>query len=334
MKSSKKMLKWGMLFILFGLIMITIGLLLDGKKYVVQADLNSLNWQQQTAIPGEVIVEKEPLADFLAVDAQLAWADIAIEPSDNEQAFISYHIMNQDNRGQIGYQVENSQLTIQQGTPTNHLVTIDLSFIRYLFDSEIVKGAQETQLTLYLPKKTYKRIAVNNEVGGITIRNLIAEEANLQSSTGVINLTNSQILNVTLQNSLGNLHVAQSEWQVGNLSTDLGLIDLQQVKAKNSSIQSNLGGITLTDSVFEDSIFKTDTGDIQSEATDFTGETEVTTDLGKLSFEFKEERLATTNFTLISDLGRITTPTQLDTREKNRPDSFHVKSDTGSITIK
>lgn len=333
MRKQKKFLQWGSLLIVMGFLMIMAGFLLGGKDYVAQADLNNLNWNQQTAIPGEVNVEKEPLADFTTIDIQFTRADIAIVPSTNEQAFLSYHIVNPNNGGEINYQVANSKLTIHQGTTKKNFVSIDLSFIQYLFNSDVIKAGQETKLTLYLPQKTYDQVAVDNELGAITIQNLTAKEVDFQSSTGAIDITNSQFEVFNSQNSLGKLSVSQSQWQEGKLVTDTGLIALEAVTARNSQIQSDLGAINLVDSSFEDSTFKTDTGHIQSQTTDFTGETKVTTDLGRLSFEFTEERLATTNFTIKSDLGEITTPPQLETKDKNRPDSFDVKSDTGSITI-
>ena len=101
-------------------------------------------------------------------------------------------------------------------------------------------------ITVYLPKKQYKRIAVSNDVGEITIHKINAIKIHAESDVGNVDINEVTSKSLYASSGLGNVSINDYSGKL-QVENEMGNIDISTDKVTEPIIaQNELGEITLT----------------------------------------------------------------------------------------
>uniref|UniRef100_UPI00403FB6BD DUF4097 family beta strand repeat-containing protein n=1 Tax=Candidatus Enterococcus willemsii TaxID=1857215 RepID=UPI00403FB6BD len=340
MRIMRKFLWISMILIGSGAILFGIGLLLGGRDYLATADLNRFGLKQGKH-PDIQKMDKKMLDSFDSIVLTAELAKVNIEPSNDNHAYLSYHITNKNSTSNIKYAVADNTLTINQLLyDEKYHLGIDLSFINYLFAPEQTTG-QQTAITLYLPKNQLRQIDADVEIGDLAINQLQAENADISVELGDLTFNQSMIDTLTTHVEQGRQTAHNSTFHQAELSIEQGELALENSELSNSELTTEIGALHLQQSTFTNSYFSTETGEITSKDTTFIGKNQLTSELGNIELTLAPKAFEDTSFSLASELGKIAIPDLAGTKTNHSFEStdaltnqLRITVETGKITVK
>ena len=259
-------------------------------------------------------------------------AKFVLQPSDDQHAYLSYTIANQEYPNDLQYQQTADTFVItKEHTQKNSWV--DLSFINFFFSDDDNRMSDQTTVTLYLPEQTLDAAMIKVEAGTIALTGLHAKEAELSAGPGTVTLHDAVIDQLRVENAAGTTALKQSQIEQADLTSDTGRILLEQTTIKQSAIRNDVGSIELKQATLNNSTIQTDSGKISSDALTLTGTNQLTTAIGDVALSLTKETLANTSFSLKNDTGSITPPPVAGKKSAHAFESSAAKENSLTVTV-
>lgn len=272
-------------FIGIGFVLIALGFTLGGKEYVTYANLNDFSSKGKQTVK-KIELVKEPLSTFQNLEVNLDWANFSIEPSTDNQAYLSYRSTNREVASPLTYKEKDNTLILEKTHSRNYF--IDISFFNHLFNPDNTAWTDQISVTLYLPEKMLETVTMNIEAGSATIRNLQAKQATLSSQK--LTLSDSKIGSLQMLNEIDNTSFNKNQIEQLTMRSESGNINFEETSVQKGAIHTEFGKITLTNSAFENTTFQTESGTIKGTDITFTGENNLKSDYGDITLGLTKKR--------------------------------------------
>lgn len=222
-----------------GAVLLGLGVVSGGSKYVKVADLNRMDGSAKKS-DHEVVLEKTKLDDFDSVDISMTDMNLQVVRSDDDSCYISYQASDQT-KDPISYQVKDGKLTIRENGNTGFYYHVDIGFL-----SGIIGGGQitadENVVTLYIPEnQEWKTADIKTDEGNILLNGCKIENGDVQSDSGDLYFKNCDFDNLKIDSEMGDIHFIGKEdvmntWNV-QVDTEMGDIDADD--ALNGKVMEN-----------------------------------------------------------------------------------------------
>lgn len=239
--------------------------------------------------------EKTQLDEFSAIDAELAICNLEIRPSDDEHAYLEYHIEGTREKAPLHVSVENDVLQLRDENYTishSNVEQILTGFLWLLPDAERESYADGGSVILYLPQTTYDSVQLTLAMGDLSIDGLQAARFNADIALGSLDLANTALGQSKIDLALGTLTgdnltfngVATIEVSTGNAELTLSpessnglLIDANTDMGNITAPESYGGDLLDTDDVVANHYRRTPQGTP-------TGSLTINADMGEIIF--------------------------------------------------
>lgn len=237
MKTSKKtILLLSAVFIVIGVVITIIGIALGGKPGFSIGSNGIQSASQKES--DNFFLKKTPLESFQNIDMEVAYSDIEILPSQDDNYYLEYVLKSEN--GKPTYQVANNTFTFRQNS------TKSFSFDFAIFDSEYL----DTHLKLYIPNKqvidsfhvssdsgdvSIKQVTMNSmnlelAYGDLALNHIIGNTLNVKMDSGEMEVSNSEVKDVTAENSYGDVTFEHITADAMVLTIDSGDLEINNAK--------------------------------------------------------------------------------------------------------
>lgn len=239
--------------------------------------------------------EKTQLDEFSAIDAELAICNLEIRPSDDEHAYLEYHIEGTREKAPLHVSVENGVLQLRDENYTishSNVEQILTGFLWLLPDAERESYADDGVIILYLPPSTLTSVQLTLAMGDLSIDGLQASQFAADIALGSLDLTNTTLGLSEIDLAMGTLTgdnltfngVATIEVSTGNAELTLSpesndglLIDATTDMGDISAPESLGGNLLDTDDVVANHYRRTPQGTP-------TGNLSINAEMGEIIF--------------------------------------------------
>lgn len=239
--------------------------------------------------------EKTQLDEFSALDVDLAICDMEIRPSDDEHAYLEYHIEGTREKAPLHVSVENDVLQLRDENYTishSNVEQILTGFLWLLPDAERESYADGGGIILYLPPSALTSVQLTLAMGDLSIDGLQASQFAADIALGSLDLTNTTLGLSEIDLAMGTLTgdnltfngVATIEVSTGNAELTLSpessnglLIDATTDMGDISAPESLGGNLLDTDDVVANHYRRTPQGTP-------TGSLTINADMGEIIF--------------------------------------------------
>lgn len=239
--------------------------------------------------------EKTQLDEFSAIDAELAICNLEIRPSDDEHAYLEYHIEGTREKAPLHVSVENDVLQLRDENYTishSNVEQILTGFLWLLPDAERESYADGGGIILYLPPSTLASVQLTLAMGDLSIDGLQASQFAADIALGSLDLTNTTLGLSEIELAMGTLTgdnltfngVATIEVSTGNAELTLSpessnglLIDATTDMGDISAPESLGGNLLDTDDVVANHYRRTPQGTP-------TGNLSINAEMGEIIF--------------------------------------------------
>lgn len=239
-KANKILLILSLILCLIGGVVFGVGCWAGGID-----DVHDLTKQQITHYDQE----KTPLDAFTKMDVDFKYVDLEILPSDDDRAYLEYHIDAPDDLAPLTATVENDTLQLSDwpGEIYDDIDTPLKLLDSLLYDSDR-NPIQEMHVILYLPSATLDRCTITGGAGDMDIRSLNTKDLSLTLSVGDLSLTDCSLAGSTIDLDIGDLTARgltlsddnRITLSTGEASLDLANSDTLAIDAKTQSGEINL----------------------------------------------------------------------------------------------
>lgn len=194
-RSGKILLAAGIILCAAGAGLGVAGWMTGGKTYIAKADLNSMD---AAAVRDDhykaMTMDKTKLEDIREVQIHLKDIDLEIQPSEDENYYLSYQLENDYASDPIEYEVTDGVLKLDENIKEKlYFVHIDLDFIEYLSGGHDLDD-YEDRVTLYVPKgQTLAGGSIKIDDGDMTAREVSWQKVELQLASGDLSLRDTAI---------------------------------------------------------------------------------------------------------------------------------------------
>ena len=140
--------------------------------------------------------DKTQLDELSAIDAELAICNLEIRPSDDEHAYLEYHIEGTREKAPLHVSVENGVLQLRDENYTishSNVEQILTGFLWLLPDAERESYADGGGIILYLPPSTLTNVQLTLAMGDLSIDGLQASQFAADIALGSLDLTNTTL---------------------------------------------------------------------------------------------------------------------------------------------
>lgn len=239
--------------------------------------------------------DKTQLDELSAIDAELAICNLEIRPSDDEHAYLEYHIEGTREKAPLHVSVENGVLQLRDENYTishSNVEQILTGFLWLLPDAERESYADGGGIILYLPPSTLTNVQLTLAMGDLSIDGLQASQFAADIALGSLDLTNTTLGLSEIDLAMGTLTgdnltfngVATIEVSTGNAELTLSpessnglLIDATTDMGDISAPESLGGNLLDTDDVVANHYRRTPQGTP-------TGNLSITAEMGEIIF--------------------------------------------------
>ena len=239
--------------------------------------------------------EKTQLDELSAIDAELAICNLEIRPSDDEHAYLEYHIEGTREKAPLHVSVENGVLQLRDENYTishSNVEQILTGFLWLLPDAEREPYSDGGSVILYLPPSTLTSVQLTLAMGDLSIDGLQASQFAADIALGSLDLTNTTLGLSEIELAMGTLTgdnltfngVATIEVSTGNAELTLSpesndglLIDATTDMGDISAPESLGGNLLDTDDVVANHYRRTPQGTP-------TGNLSITAEMGEIIF--------------------------------------------------
>lgn len=239
--------------------------------------------------------DKTQLDELSAIDAELAICNLEIRPSDDEHAYLEYHIEGTREKAPLHVSVENGVLQLRDENYTishSNAEQILTGFLWLLPDAERESYADGDGIILYLPPSTLTSVQLTLAMGDLSIDGLQASQFAADIALGSLDLTNTTLGLSEIDLAMGTLTgdnltfngVATIEVSTGNAELTLSpesndglLIDATTDMGDISAPESLGGNLLDTDDVVANHYRRTPQGTP-------TGNLSINAEMGEIIF--------------------------------------------------
>lgn len=239
--------------------------------------------------------EKTLLDDFTTIDANLALCSMEIRPSEDEHAYLEYHVESRADSPAFHTSVQNGVLELRDENYTishSNVEQILTGFLWLLPDAEREPYSDGGSVILYLPQTTYDSVQLTLAMGDLSIDGLQASQFAADIALGSLDLTNTTLGLSEIDLAMGTLTgdnltfngVATIEVSTGNAELTLSpessnglLIDATTDMGDISAPESLGGNLLDTDDVVANHYRRTPQGTP-------TGNLSITAEMGEIIF--------------------------------------------------
>lgn len=239
--------------------------------------------------------EKTLLDDFTTIDANLALCSMEIRPSEDEHAYLEYHVESRADSPAFHTSVQNGVLELRDENYTishSNVEQILTGFLWLLPDAEREPYSDGGSVILYLPQTTYDSVQLTLAMGDLSIDGLQASQFAADIALGSLDLTNTTLGLSEIDLAMGTLTgdnltfngVATIEVSTGNAELTLSpesndglLIDATTDMGDISAPESLGGNLLDTDDVVANHYRRTPQGTP-------TGNLTINADMGEIIF--------------------------------------------------
>ena len=140
--------------------------------------------------------EKTLLDDFTTIDANLALCSMEIRPSEDEHAYLEYHVESRADSPAFHTSVQNGVLELRDENYTishSNVEQILTGFLWLLPDAEREPYSDGGSVILYLPQTTYDSVQLTLAMGDLSIDGLQASQFAADIALGSLDLTNTTL---------------------------------------------------------------------------------------------------------------------------------------------
>jgi len=114
-----------------------------------------------------------------------------------------------------------------------------------------------------------QNLKLSSSTGNINVTNIFSDNANVRTSTGRINVSNSNFNNVVFSSSTGNITVTDSTFKETNIKVSTANTSFENCVIEKLDLNSSTGNLNITNSVLKDNVYlKTSTGNIYLKGVD------------------------------------------------------------------
>lgn len=152
--------------------------------------------------------EKTLLDDFTTIDANLALCSMEIRPSEDEHAYLEYHVESRADSPAFHTSVQNGVLELRDENYTishSNVEQILTGFLWLLPDAEREQYSDGGSVILYLPQTTYDSVQLTLAMGDLSIDGLWAARFNADIALGSLDLANTTLGQSKIDLALGTL---------------------------------------------------------------------------------------------------------------------------------
>lgn len=152
--------------------------------------------------------EKTLLDDFTTIDANLALCSMEIRPSEDEHAYLEYHVESRADSPAFHTSVQNGVLELRDENYTishSNVEQILTGFLWLLPDAERKPYSDGGSVILYLPQTTYDSVQLTLAMGDLSIDGLQAARFNADVALGSLDLANTTLGQTEIDLALGTL---------------------------------------------------------------------------------------------------------------------------------
>ena len=152
--------------------------------------------------------EKTQLDEFSAIDAELAICNLEIRPSDDEHAYLEYHIEGTREKAPLHFSVENGVLQLRDENYTishSNVEQILTGFLWLLPDAERESYADGGGIILYLPPSTLTSVQLTLAMGDLSIDGLQATQFTADMALGSLSLAGTTLGQSDIDLDMGTL---------------------------------------------------------------------------------------------------------------------------------
>ena len=239
--------------------------------------------------------EKTLLDDFTTIDANLALCSMEIRPSEDEHAYLEYHVESRADSPAFHTSVQNGVLELRDENYTishSNVEQILTGFLWLLPDAEREPYSDGGSVILYLPQTTYDSVQLTLAMGDLSIDGLQASQFAADIALGSLDLTNTTLGLSEIDLAMGTLTgdnltfngVATIEVSTGNAELTLSpessnglLIDATTDMGDISAPESLGGNLLDTDDVVANHYRRTPQGTP-------TGNLSINAEMGEIIF--------------------------------------------------
>ncbi len=198
-KKIKMGLLTGFVLCFFGIFLFFLCYMAGGKSYVETADLDRLDgaatWEDRKP---DLILEKTKLDNIASIEVELNDIHFFIEPSEDENYYISYQVKSRKKQTPIQYKIENKILTIKENKKSFSFISIGID-IGGFFTGNLKKEKEEEdyqeKVIIYVPKQEkLKDCQVTLHDSDIRIKEFCCENAKIELAYGNLFLENASFL--------------------------------------------------------------------------------------------------------------------------------------------
>lgn len=198
-------------------------------------------------------------------------------------------------------------------------------------------GAQSptATITLSLPMAVYEQVALQNDVGELTIQNLHADDISLKSDTGDVVLQSVTGKTCSIANDIGSLSLKgvqiRTQTSIQQDTGDLSLTDC--TFHGSSSIATQLGDLSLSNCELAATAIRSDTGSIQLKDCTLYQNCTITNDIGDVKGTLVAD-INNTSLDADSALGDVSiNGKKTGYQIPNALNSITIRVDTGDILL-
>ena len=151
--------------------------------------------------------EKTQLDDFTALDADLSICSMEIRPSDDDHAYLEYHIDGSIGRAPLHVSVEDNVLKLRDENNTitrSNIEQILTSFLWLLPDAER-EPYIDSNIILYLPETSFDSVHLELDMGELSVDSLQAAQFTADLAMGSLNLTGTTLGQSDIDLDMGTL---------------------------------------------------------------------------------------------------------------------------------
>lgn len=243
--------------------------------------------------------EKTQLDEFSALDVDLAICDMEIRPSDDEHAYLEYHVYAPADHNPIHatitdatLQLSDEDFSLENNLGSTNVQQILTGFLWILPDDERESYADGGGIILYLPPSTLTSVQLTLAMGDLSIDGLQASQFAADIALGSLDLTNTTLGLSEIDLAMGTLTgdnltfngVATIEVSTGNAELTLSpessnglLIDATTDMGDISAPESLGGNLLDTDDVVANHYRRTPQGTP-------TGNLSINAEMGEIIF--------------------------------------------------
>ncbi|KRL03565.1 DUF4097 family beta strand repeat-containing protein [Liquorilactobacillus capillatus] len=243
-----KMLKWGWLVLVIGLVLLGIGIRMNGAQ-----NITFDNWQPKISRSKLITKKYTDISSFNTIDVRTSETGVKLVKGDK----YAVEYTGRD-RYKPSVSTEHQRLIIKQSEGKFNAVNLGFN---YNGDSE-----DTDQITITVPQDiSLKTVKVRSDSGMIALDNQKAATLKLTVADGDIKLANVTASNVQLASQDGEITANQTNLSSGTISQNDGDLTMKKGEIKQLKIQNQDGDVNYAEMRLNDGSLKMQDGDFEAE---------------------------------------------------------------------